>query len=51
MTKSSIITEKKLCKLHMREFEIIAHRDVDNCMDTMIDMMYLGTGARQRTHP
>ena len=51
MTKSSFITEKKMCKLHMRVFEIVAHRNVDNCMETIIDMMYLGAGARQRTHP
>ena len=52
MTKSSFITEKKkLCKLHMRVFEIVAHRNVDNGIDTIIDMIYLGAGARQRTHP
>ena len=51
MTKSSFITEKKLCKLHIRVFEIVAHRIVDNCMETIIDMMYLDAGARQRTHP
>ena len=35
----------------MRVFEIVAHRNVDNCMDTIIDMIYLGAGARQRTDP
>ena len=29
MTKSSIVTEIK-CKVHMRAFEIVAHRNVDN---------------------
>ena len=30
MTKSSFVTEKKMCKVHMRAFEIVAHRNVDN---------------------
>ena len=29
MTKSSFVTENKMCKLHMRVFEIVAHRNVD----------------------
>ena len=29
MTKSSFVTEK-MCKVHMRVFEIVAHRNVDN---------------------
>ena len=27
--KSSFVTESKMCKLHMRVFEIVAHRNVD----------------------
>ena len=30
MTKSSLVTDKKMCKVHMRVFEIVAHRNVDN---------------------
>ena len=26
MTKSSFVTEKNMCKVHMRVFEIVAHR-------------------------
>ena len=29
MTKSSFVT-KKMCKVHMGVFEIVAHRNVDN---------------------
>ena len=28
----------------MRVFEIVAHRNVDNCMDKIIDMIYHGAG-------
>ena len=30
MTKSSFVTEKNVCKVHMRVFEIVVHRNVDN---------------------
>ena len=29
MTKSSFVTEKKMCKVHMRVFEIVAHCNFD----------------------
>ena len=44
MTKSSFVTENKCVKLHMRVFEIATHHNVDNCMNTIIDMVYLGVG-------
>ena len=28
--KSSFITKKKMCRVHMRVFEIVAHRNVDD---------------------
>ena len=43
LTKSSFVTEKKMCKVHMRVFEIVAHRNVDNWTQ-IIDMVYLGVG-------
>ena len=30
MTKSIAVLPKKLCKVHMRAFEIVVHRNVDN---------------------
>ena len=30
MTKSSFVTEKNVCKVHKRVFEIVVHRNVDN---------------------
>ena len=40
---------KKMCKMHIRVFEIVAHRNVDNCTqsDTINDKMYLGAACRQ----